>query len=160
MNALDPAGLDWYCLPFEQLGAGQLYRILQQRCAVFVVEQHCPYLDPDGKDLLPGVQHLWAEHPEHGLLAYLRLLPPGISFAEASIGRVITTTAARGSGLGHALMRRALEQAQSRWPGQPIRIGAQAHLQAFYSRHGFVTASAEYLEDGIPHVEMLRDQPA
>ncbi|WP_242463618.1 GNAT family N-acetyltransferase [Rhodothalassium salexigens] len=90
------------------------------------------------------------------LLAYARIVPPGVIYAEPSIGRILTTAAARGCGLGHALMAEALTQCTALYPGRAIRIGAQQHLQAFYRQSGFVTASAAYDEDGIAHVEMLR----
>ncbi|WP_201240477.1 GNAT family N-acetyltransferase [Rhodothalassium salexigens] len=90
------------------------------------------------------------------LLAYARIVPPGVIYAEPSIGRILTTAAARGCGLGHALMAEALMQCTALYPGRAIRIGAQQHLQAFYRQSGFITASAAYDEDGIAHVEMLR----
>ena len=93
----------------------------------------------------------------HGALqAYARLLRPGAKFAEASIGRVITAREARGTGLGRTLMGEAVARAGQLWPGQPIRIGAQARLERFYEGFGFRRASSEYIEDGIPHIEMLR----
>ncbi len=148
--------LRWHCLRFDRLSLDQLYALLQRRAEVFVVEQNCPYLDIDGKDRAADTHHLLAEDAAGAIHAYLRLLAPGVSYGEASLGRVITSTAARGSGLGHELMQRALAEADRLWPRQPIRIGAQAHLQRYYARHGFITDSAEYLEDDIPHVEMLR----
>ena len=90
------------------------------------------------------------------LVASARLVPPGLAFAEASIGRVVTAPQARAQGLGHALMRESLRLLTQLWGAQPVRIGAQAHLQDFYRRHGFVTDSAPYDEDGIAHVEMIR----
>lgn len=153
------SALAWHAQPFAALDAATLYALLRLRSEVFVVEQACAYLDLDGKDLHPDVVHVFAL--EQGAsdprpLAYLRALPPGLSFGEPSIGRVVTAPAARGGGLGHLLMRRGIAEAVARWPQAPIRIGAQAHLQPFYAQHGFVLASEPYLEDGIPHVEMLR----
>lgn len=149
----------WYAQAFQTLDAATLYALLRLRSEVFVVEQSCAYLDLDGKDLHPDVVHVFALEkgaPGPQPLAYLRALPPGLSFAEPSIGRVVTAPAARGSGLGHLLMHRGIAEATARWPQSSIRIGAQAHLQAFYAQHGFSPASEAYLEDGIPHVEMLR----
>jgi ElaA protein len=90
------------------------------------------------------------------LHASTRLVPPGVAFAEASIGRVVTAPAARGGGIGHALMAESVRLLEQLWGPQPIRIGAQAHLEGFYNRHGFVSDDKPYIEDGIPHIEMLR----
>lgn len=143
----------WRCLRFDDLSVGDLYALLRLRAEVFVVEQRCAYLDPDGAD--PACWHLLGER-DGDLLAYARLVPAGLKFAEASIGRVVTDPATRGSGLGHALMREAIERVHALWDPQPIRIGAQAHLQGFYGQHGFAVDGPLYDEDGIDHVEMLR----
>jgi ElaA protein len=90
------------------------------------------------------------------LLAYARCFPAGVKFAQASIGRVLTAPDARGTGLGHALIDRAVQAVHTQWGVQPIRIGAQTHLADFYAAHGFVDQGQPYLEDGIAHVEMLR----
>ena len=144
----------WTCLPFDALTPHQLYAVLKLRSEVFVVEQTCAYLDPDGAD--PACHHMLGLAKGGALLATARLVPAGLKFPEASIGRVVTSPAARGTGLGHALMELACSHLARLWGAQPIRIGAQAHLQGFYARHGFATVSAPYDEDGIPHVEMLR----
>jgi ElaA protein len=142
------------CLPFGALSAYTLYALLRLRTEVFVVEQRCVFQDMDGADA--DCLHLLCESPQGQLLASARLVPAGLKYAEASIGRVVSDPAARPLKLGHALMAEAVRQLQHLWGPQPIRIGAQAHLQHFYQRHGFVTASAPYDEDGIAHVEMLR----
>ncbi len=90
------------------------------------------------------------------LIAYVRCFPAGVTFDEASIGRVVTKPDARGGGLGHLLMAEAVKALEGEWGPQPIRIGAQAHLKAFYGQHGFVDVGKPYIEDGIPHLEMLR----
>lgn len=146
--------MTWRCLPFASLSVAELYALLQLRSAVFVVEQTCVFQDMDGLD--PACHHLLGQDASGGLLAYARLVPAGMAFAEASVGRVITAPAARGTALGHSLMAHACTQVAQLWGAQPIRIGAQAHLVRFYGQHGFVTDSAEYLEDDIAHVEMLR----
>ena len=157
-----PQALDWQCLPFDRLNVHSLYGILQLRSEVFVVEQACVFQDMDGADAacyhLLGTDAADSADPmsPRPLLAYARLVPAGLKYTEASIGRVVTSPAERGRALGHALMAQACQQLVSLWGPQPIRIGAQAHLQAFYGQHGFVTDSPPYLEDGIPHVEMLR----
>lgn len=146
--------LSWRCLPFDALHARTLYRLLQLRTEVFVMEQACAFQDMDGAD--PACFHLLGEGGSEALLAYARLVPAGLKFPEVSIGRVISAQAARGTGIGHVLMREAVRAAHGLWGVQPIRIGAQARLQAFYRQHGFEPASAVYLEDGIDHIEMLR----
>ncbi len=145
----------WTHLPFEALDAHRLYALLQLRVEVFIVEQNCAYPDLDGRDSLPGVEHLLGER-EGELLAYARLLPPGVAFDTPAIGRVLVRSRARGDGLAHALMREAVARCQARWPGQAISLGAQSHLQRYYTAHGFEVCSDEYLEDGIPHVDMRR----
>lgn len=155
MTGLPPsAAVRWRCLPFEALSAAELYRVLQLRAEVFVVEQACAFQDLDGRDA--QALHLLGETDLPRLLAYARLLPAGTAFTEASIGRVVTAPATRGTGMGHALMREAIATLHSRWGEQPIRIGAQAHLHAFYRQHGFLPCGEHYLEDGIDHIEMIR----
>lgn len=149
-----PVGPTWHCAAFDQLTVAQLYALLQLRAAVFVVEQACVFQDMDGADA--ACHHLLAWGADGQLLAAARLVPAGLKCAEASIGRVVTAPGARGLKLGHDLMARACHGLQTLWGPQPIRIGAQAHLQGFYARHGFVTDSAPYDEDGIAHVEMRR----
>lgn len=145
----------WRCCPFEALGARELQRIHRARQQVFVVEQNCVYLDADEADEVSWHLAAWRDGTAE-LLAYARIVPPGVKYAEASIGRVITSAAARGTGLGRELVRRAVEQAEAIFPGRGIRISAQAHLARFYASFGFASVGDEYLEDGIPHIEMLR----
>jgi len=147
-------GVQWKTSDLESLGATGLYRLVRERVAVFVVEQDCPYQDLDGLD--DQAVHLWAEAPNGAILAYARVLPPGVSYIEASVGRVLTTRAGRAKGLGRALMERALAQCAQRYPESGVRISAQQYLRAFYSSLGFKTVRGPYLEDGIPHIEMLR----
>lgn len=148
----------WRCLPFDALLPRTLYALLQLRSEVFVVEQACAFQDLDGAD--QASMHLLGErrgpNAEPELLAYTRLVPAGLKYAEASIGRVVTAPITRGTGLGHALMAESIRMLHSLWGVQPIRIGAQAHLQAFYRQHGFESVGDLYDEDGIPHTEMIR----
>ncbi|GAA4970012.1 GNAT family N-acetyltransferase [Actinoplanes utahensis] len=133
---------------FRDLDTTTLYKILKLRSVVFVVEQECPYLDPDGRDIEPGTRHIWFEKGDE-VRAYLRVLAdPGAE----RIGRVVTATDARGAGLAARLMEKALEVIGNR----PAVLDAQAHLTGFYARFGFETAGPEFLEDGIPHVPMKR----
>lgn len=152
----------WSVRRWAELDATLAYRLLALRAEVFVVEQSCAYLDLDGKDLRADTLHVFATRGSSESIdigAYLRVVPPHVSFAEPSLGRVVTAPSARGGGLGHELVRRGISALQAEWPGSPIRIGAQAHLQRYYAAHGFVVDSDPYLEDGIPHVEMLRPAP-
>ena len=146
--------LAWRWCRFEDLGVNGVYDMLALRAKVFILEQG-PYLDPDGADR--HAWHLLGRDESNGeLLGYLRVLDPGVKFDEVAIGRVVVDAGIRGSGVGHALMREGLAQCARCWPGRPISISAQAHLQGFYNQHGFHTVSDEYLDDGIPHVDMRR----
>ncbi|MHC8290217.1 GNAT family N-acetyltransferase [Pseudomonas sp. XS1P51] len=147
--------IDWVCKHHSDLGKEQLYAILQLRAEVFVVEQKCVYQDVDGQDLEGDTCHLMAWDGDR-LVAYLRLLDPELQGGDVVIGRVITAPEARGKGLGHELISQALKQAEKRWPEVPIYLSAQAHLQGYYGRYGFVVAGEEYLEDDIPHIGMRR----
>ena len=142
--------MDWYERGFQDLTRDELYAILELRERVFVVEQRCAYQDVDGKD--PVCRHVWATHGGE-IVAYLRILPAGQKYEEVAIGRVIVAQAMRGTGLGKELMRRGLAAAGA----VPVRLSAQAHLEQFYADLGFRRVSGVYDEDGIPHVEMLRD---
>lgn len=149
------SGLRWSCLGFEALTVQQLYALLRLRSEIFVVEQRCAYLDPDGKDVHPQALHLLGYDGEV-LAASVRILPPGLGYPCPSIGRVVVAATHRGTGLGHVLMREALDQVFRHWPGSEVQLGAQAHLADFYAAHGFAVASPVYDEDGIPHVTMRR----
>ena len=150
--------VSWTCKAFNDLSNVELYQIMAARSAVFVVEQNCVYQDADFADF--DCYHLTAWLPGNDasqtLSAYVRLLPPGLKFAEASIGRVLTSQIARRQKLGAILMTRAIAECQALFGHAPIRIGAQHYLEHFYRRMGFVTVSDVYDEDGIPHIEMLR----
>lgn len=146
--------LRWRFSPFDELTPREVHDLYQARIEVFVIEQDCPFQDVDGAD--PVSWHLLGREAGGTLVAYCRLVPPGVKFAEPSIGRVLTTAAVRGTGAGRVLMREALGHAERLWPGRPIRIGAQHQLERFYEEFGFASASEPYVEDGIPHIEMLR----
>ena len=131
-----------------------LYDVLALRDEVFVVEQACVFQDADGADRASG--HLLGRDAAGALQAYLRVVDPGVKYPEPSLGRVVTAPAARSSGLGHRLVDEGIARCEAAWPGQAIRIGAQSRLEAFYAGHGFVREGADYIEDGIPHCEMVR----
>ncbi len=144
----------WHLKSFEELSNRELYGILQLRTEVFVVEQTCIFQDMDGKDY-DNCQHVFCEI-DGEIIACARIFPAGITFKEPSVGRICTSPAHRGSGLGKELMSRSLEEMDRRFPDEPIRIGAQTYLNEFYKSFGFVNASDLYMEDGIEHVEMVR----
>lgn len=145
--------ITWRFVPFTELNTLDLYELLQLRSEVFVVEQACAFQDLDGADT--EAMHLLGVK-DGRLAAYARCFAAGVKFSEASIGRVVTHASARGGGIGHVLMKEAVDSLQRHWGAQAIRIGAQARLEKFYNQHGFVQNGEPYIEDGIPHIEMLR----
>ena len=144
--------ITWRFLPFSALNTLELYQLLQLRSEVFVLEQACAFQDLDGADT--EAMHLGVR--DGRLAAYARCFAAGVKFTEASIGRVVTHASARGGGIGHVLMKEAVDRLQAHWGPQAVRIGAQARLEKFYNQHGFVQNGEPYIEDGIPHIEMLR----
>lgn len=143
----------WTWARFAELSLDDLYDALALRCRVFILEQG-PYQDPDGLDR--QAWHLLGRDEAGTLQVYLRVVDPGARYAEPAIGRVVVAPEVRGSGLGHALVGEGVARCARAWPGRGIRISAQAHLQRFYGAFGFRTVGEPYLEDDIPHVEMLR----
>lgn len=151
-------GLRWTCARLQDLSPLALYQALALRSQVFVLEQACVYLDPDGVDLLAW--HLLGHDEDSGqLFANARLLPPlakGPTHLLPEIGRVVSAPAARGTGAGRALMQQAIAECERLWPGQAIAINAQAYLLDFYAAQGFAQISQPYDEDGIMHIDMQR----
>lgn len=145
--------MEWVVKPFSALQPQELYSILRLRNEVFVVEQNCPYQDCDNKD--QASYHLMCREDDR-LLAYTRLVPPGISYSEPSIGRVVTSPSVRRTGLGIELMKRSIEETKKLFGDLPIRIGAQLYLLKFYQSLGFKEEGEIYDEDGIPHIEMVK----
>lgn len=145
--------LSWTWRRFPDLGVDDLYDLLALRCRVFILEQG-PYLDPDGIDR--HAWHLLGRDPGGEARAGLRVVDPGIKYAEPSMGRVVLDKPLRGSGLADVLVAEGLARADAAWPGRGNRISAQAHLQRFYGRHGYQPVGEPYLEDNIPHIEMWR----
>ena len=143
----------WQWCKLAELGPAQLHTLFAAREAVFVVEQQCAYQELDELDL--EAEHLISWQDKH-VAAYLRVLSPGVKYAEPSMGRILTSKAHRGTGLGRELVSRGLQYVDETYPGSALRISAQLYLERFYQSFGFVTASEPYPEDGIPHIEMLR----
>jgi ElaA protein len=159
--------IQFTCKPFADLTVYELYDIMALRQEIFVIEQNCPYLDADGKDLkgwhLMGRQISdrnapTSETQQEGmaLVVYTRLLPKGVSYDDyASIGRVVSSTSVRGSGAGKILMQQSIEMMEKLFPNDPVKIGAQTYLLKFYESLGFESTGEEYLEDDIPHTIMI-----
>ena len=145
--------ITWSLKKFEELTPLELYAILQLRNEVFVVEQNCPYQDADNKDLLSFHFMGWGDDK---LVAYTRIIPPGISYEQASIGRVVNSPTVRGDGIGKELMLQSISQLYSLFGNVAIKIGAQLYLQKFYTSLGFIQSGEVYLEDGIEHIEMTK----
>ena len=143
--------LTWRWRHFALFSGPEWHRVLELRTAIFVVEQECPYQEVDNKDA--NGWHLEVIERDT-LVGTLRVLPPGVSYPECSIGRVAVQEGYRQLGLGRELMRVALAFCDARWP--TVRLSAQTYLQSFYESLGFDAVGDPYLEDNIPHIEMLR----
>ena len=141
----------WKLSSFEELSNKELYEILKLRSEVFVVEQNCVYLDADSLDY---VSYHFCGYQNEQLQAYVRILPPGISYDNASIGRVLSRKSARRTGIGIALMKKAITICLNLFSVKEIDISAQVYLIKFYSDLGFKTLGETYLEDDIPHIKM------
>lgn len=148
------APLSWRWHAWAQFTPDLLYEVLRLRSAIFVVEQTCVFPDMDGRD--PRCEHLCGHDAQGVLLAYLRLVPPGVRTPEVSLGRVVVAQEARRLGHGRAVMLEGLKGCAARYPGAPVKVSAQQHLERFYNSLGFVTVGSPYMEDGIAHVDMLR----
>ncbi len=150
--------INWQWKTFEQLTTEELYVILQVRQQVFAVEQNCAYQNVDGLD--KNCWHLsgWRNNDtgKNILVAYCRVVYPSYKYQEPSIGRLLTIQQVRSSGVGKQLLTIALNRIEKQYPVQAIRISAQLYLHNFYSQFGFEKVSEPYLEDMIPHIEMLK----
>jgi ElaA protein len=154
VTASEP-GVVWGWAHFRDLGPDDLYDIVVLRTAVFIVEQQSPFQDCDGVDRQS--YHLWTRGGDGAVAAYLRVVPPGAKYAEPSLGRIATSAAARRTGLGRAVVREGIARVEAMYGIRSIRIGAQKYLTDFYEQLGFRPTGYEYDEDGIPHLEMLRE---
>ncbi len=143
----------WILKKFNELTSHELYSILQLRNEVFVVEQNCVFQDADNKDQLSW--HLMGWYDEK-LIAYTRIIPEGIAYDLPSIGRVVTSPAVRGSGIGKMLMEKSIAAVEKLFGKVSIKLGAQFYLKEFYESFGFIQSSDIYPEDGIDHIEMIR----
>jgi ElaA protein len=143
----------WHLKKFEELTPLELYNILKLRSKVFVVEQNCVYLDMDDSD--QHCYHLYSYNSLNDIVAYTRLVPPGLHYLQASIGRVLSCPTVRKTGIGKTLMTTSIKYCKELFPNTAIKIGAQFYLKAFYKSFGFVQVSDIYDEDGIEHIKML-----
>jgi ElaA protein len=156
-EASTTSGIEWACTAFDDLSPAELYAAMELRQRVFVVEQACAYLDADGVD--KKSHHLFGWRETNGyrrLIAYARLIPPRIRYAEASVGRVVTHPDVRGTGAGRELMHEGIRRVSALGWGTEIRIAAQMYLERFYEGFGFKRVTEPYLEDDIWHVDMRR----
>lgn len=150
----------WIVKTFNQLTLDELYDALKLRIDVFVVEQTCFYPDLDDLDRHPETRHIFSYDKKNNMVGYARILAKGVCYSDfPAIGRVIIAEKSRGTGLSHELILAAIDACETHFPTEGIKISAQEHLQNVYMKHGFITCSAMYLEDGIPHVSMVRDLP-
>ena len=138
---------------YTELNLDDFHDIIALRIKIFVIEQDCPYQDLDGNDKLAF--HLYFKDEKNQIVAATRILPQNIAYDEVSIGRVVVDKSSRGTGLGHELMEQSMAFVQSQFGAADVRLSAQKHLENYYEKHGFKSTGKEYLEDGIPHVEML-----
>ena len=145
--------IEWRFKLFEDLTKSELHEMMILRQQVFVVEQDCSYQDADEKDI--DSHHLMG-YVNCILVAYLRLVKPGISYKEMSFGRIVTTQSYRGRGIGEALLKEGIKQSFILYGTYKNRISAQSHLLPFYQKFGFESTGKEYLEDNIPHTEMIK----
>ena len=143
----------WKQKKWEELNKKNLHEILLVRSEVFVVEQNCVYQDIDNKD--PKAIHLYGKI-KNKIVAYSRIFNEGDFYKEISFGRALVLKNQRGKGLGNELVQKSIEIIKGNWPNKKVKISAQAHLNNFYKKHGFIEKGKEYLEDGIPHVSMER----
>ena len=145
--------LDITVKDFQQLTKTELYDVLQLRSEVFVVEQDCVYQDIDGKD--QKALHVLA-YKDDNLVAYTRIFKPGDYFKEASIGRVVVKENQRQHKYGYDIMKASISVIENHYKTSEIRISAQTYLKQFYKNLDFKTIGEEYLEDGIPHINMIK----
>ncbi len=146
--------MKWILKKFDELTVDELHDILQLRINVFVVEQNCPYSELDGKDRI--AYHFFGQTDQGKIVAYTRIFGPGDYYEQPAIGRVVVDADFRRDGTGHELMRGTLEKMTEIFGNREIKIGAQKYLVEFYERLGFLNTGHEYMEDGIPHVYMIR----
>lgn len=148
--------MQWQLKKYNELTIDEFHNILQLRINVFVVEQNCPYPELDGKDKIAYHFFAYTEEKPEQILAYTRIFKPGDYYKEAAIGRVVVHPDFRNKKLGYKLIIKSIQQAKKLFNTSTIKIGAQTYLKKFYESHGFIKIGEEYLEDGIPHIYMIK----
>ncbi len=149
--------IQWKSRTFPQLGLEKFFDILKLRMDVFVVEQACAYSELEEYDRHETTQHLCGRTKNDVLVAYARILPPGLRYPEVNLGRFVVQAKVRRQGLGHLLLQTSLQEIQKLWPGNGVKISAQVYLQEFYAKYGFRPVSEVFSDGGVPHVEMVKD---
>lgn len=144
--------LNWQFKHYNDLLLNEFHDILALRIQVFVVEQNCPYQELDGKD--KKSYHLICRNGKGDVVGTMRILPPGVGFEEVGLGRIVLAESERGVQQGHEMMKEAMTFSMEEFGDVAIKLSGQKHLEGFYNKHGFESTGKEYLEDGIPHVEM------
>lgn len=144
--------LNWQFKHYNDLLLNEFHDILALRIQVFVVEQNCPYQELDGKD--KKSYHLICRNGKGDVVGTMRILPPGVGFEEVGLGRIVLAESERGVQQGHEMMKEAMTFSLEEFGDVAIKLSGQKHLEGFYNKHGFESTGKEYLEDGIPHVEM------
>ena len=149
--------MKWILKKFNDLSLQEFHNILQLRIDIFIVEQDCPYSELDGKDF--KALHFFAVADDNPLqiIAYTRLFQPGDYYQNAAIGRVVVHPDFRHKNIGDELIIKSIEQIENQFKTRTIKIGAQTYLQKFYEKHGFIKVGEDYVEDGIPHIHMIRN---
>jgi ElaA protein len=146
--------MNWTLKTFNELTIDEFHDIVQLRINIFVVEQNCPYAELDGKDR--KAYHFFGQDGDGRIIAYTRIFGPGDYYEQPAIGRVVVDHEHRGDGTGNALMKGTIENMRKLFGDVEIKIGAQKYLVEFYGKLGFTSTGEEYVEDGIPHVHMIR----
>ncbi|MFT5860239.1 MAG: ElaA protein [Flavobacteriaceae bacterium] len=145
--------LNWQVKHFGDLTLNEFHDIIAIRIEAFVIEQNCTYQDLDGKD--KKCYHVICRDGKGAIVSTARIAPPGLIYDEIAIGRIVLTEALRGKGIGHELMKECIDFCKLEFGNTSIRISAQTHLEKYYGHHNFIPTGKQYLEDGIPHSEML-----
>lgn len=144
--------LNWNFKHYSELSLNEFHDIIALRIKVFVIEQNCPYQDLDGLD--KECYHLLTTNEKNEVVGTARIIPPGLLYPDAGIGRIVLDESARGANNGHLLMKYSMQFIFTKFGQVDMKLSAQKHLEKFYNQHGFISTGKEYLEDGIPHVEM------
>lgn len=145
--------LNWNFKPFSELSLDEFHDAIALRMKVFIIEQNCTYQDLDGLD--KECYHLLTTNQKNEIVGTARIIPPGLIYPAAGIGRIVLDESVRGGNQGHQLMKECMQFIFTTFGQVDIKLSAQKHLEKYYNQHGFLSTGKEYFEDGIPHVEMI-----